>query len=103
MDSTIEVYGTDTCKDTNTTRQHLEKLGAEFEYINIDADQAAAKRVEDWNAGERKTPTVVLNTADDCGRPVILSVPGNTELDVELDKARLLPRSDAGDGSASSE
>lgn len=100
MDSSIQVYGTDTCKDTNATLRHLEQLGADFAYINIEADPAAAKKVEEWNAGERKTPTVVLNTDDDCGRPVILSVPGDTELDAELDKARLLPRSDAGDGSA---
>ena len=38
----VEVYGTDWCEDTQGTRQHLEGLGMEYQYINIEQDLGIA-------------------------------------------------------------
>lgn len=100
MQDSIEVYGTDTCKDTRAARQHLGELNVEYRYIDIANDDAAAERVKSWNSGAIRTPTIVLNPRnDDCAGPRILSVPSETTLDAELDKAQLLPKSRDGDGS----
>lgn len=101
MNSSVRIFGTDTCKDTLATRRHLEQLEVPYEYVNIELDQAASRQVEQWNGGKRKTPTVVLHSlTEDCDGPRILSVPSNTSMDAALDQAELLPRSPDGDGSS---
>ena len=100
MPEKVEVYGTDSCKDTRASREHLDALKVPYSYIDIAHDPQAAGQVEGWNSGKRRTPTIVLHSeAEDCQGPRILSVPSNGELDAELDKARLLPKSPDGDGS----
>lgn len=101
MHQSVEVYGTETCKDTISSRQHLDLLEVKYDYIDIARDAEAAQRVKAWNDGRQKTPTVVLHPrAAECEGVLILSGPSDTELDAELDKAGLLPKSSQGDGSS---
>lgn len=60
MHQSVEVYGTETCRDTISSRQHLDLLEVEYDYIDIARDAEAAQRVKAWNGGLQKTPTVVL-------------------------------------------
>lgn len=82
----IEVYGTDWCQDTQHTREHLQQLGVQYRYINIEQDQAAADWVKRQNDGEQKTPTVRLPQ-------LVLSVPSNAQLDTAM-KAKGITQGD---------
>lgn len=78
---TITVYGTETCRDTQRVRQHLEEIGLPYRFIDIDENRFADEQVRQWNGGRRRTPTMVLATGQ---RETKLAVPTNEELDREL-------------------
>jgi len=89
MDSAVTVYGTDTCEDTKRTRRHLEELGIEYRYVDLEHDPEADRMVKRLHGGRRITPTVVISSS---GRSVTLTEPGNPQLDAELDRLGLLRR-----------
>jgi mycoredoxin len=95
----ITVYGAPDCKDTTRTRRHLDDLGVDYRYIDVDEDPAASEHVEQANDGKRKTPTVVLGGTLEGGGDEVLSVPGNTELVAALERHGRLPHDAEGDGS----
>ena len=70
----VIVYGADWCPLTTASRRHLDKLGVEYEYIDIDGDPEAAKWVAEHNDGKEKKPTIKVEEA-------VLTEPSNTELD----------------------
>jgi glutaredoxin len=74
----IKVYGADWCGDTQRTLGHLDELGVDYDYINVERDERAARWVREQNDGKERKPTLEIN-----GR--ILSVPDNEELDVALE------------------
>jgi mycoredoxin len=74
---TIKVYGAGWCEDTQETRAHLDQLGVNYEYLDVDADPAAKEWVKQQNGGKQKTPTIAI-----AGR--ILVEPGIDELDAVL-------------------
>jgi glutaredoxin len=88
MGGEISVYGTDSCEDTRRTRQHLDAIGVCYRYINIVKDEAAERKVREWNAGQCITPTVVLSGN---GRTRRLSEPDADELRDALQQQGLMP------------
>lgn len=82
MKDSIQVYGADWCGDTVRTLKYLDKLGVEYNYINIDDDSEGESKVLKWNQGKRRIPT--LEVASDTSEPVVLSVPSNNDLEAEL-------------------
>jgi glutaredoxin len=54
----VRIYGADWCEDTQATLNHLDSLGVQFDYINIDQDRQAADWVRQQNGGKQKTPTL---------------------------------------------
>ncbi|HET8667081.1 MAG TPA: glutaredoxin family protein [Terriglobales bacterium] len=81
MSPEISVYGTDTCEDTTRSRQHLSSRGILYRYVNIDKDPAANRKVLEWNAGKRITPTIVISSTLGTVR---LAEPSDEELDDAL-------------------
>jgi glutaredoxin len=77
VDSPVTVYGTDWCHDTQSTRHHLDTLGVQYRYINIERDPQGERWVKLQNDGKRKMPTV------DVGGDV-LSVPDDGDLEQAL-------------------
>ena len=75
--SKIKVYGADWCHDTQRTLGHLDQLGVQYDYINVEQDPEASRWVKEQNQGKERKPTVDIN-----GR--VLSVPGNEELEAAL-------------------
>ena len=57
-DAMITVYGADWCEDTQATLYHLDSLGVQFQYIDIDQDPQAKEWVKQHNAGRQRTPTL---------------------------------------------
>ena len=78
MAERVTVYGADWCGDTVRTLRHLDKSGVNYDYINIDDDEHAEKKVIEFNKGKRRIPLVEI--ASDNGMKS-LSVPSASELD----------------------
>jgi len=79
----VKLYGADWCPLTTRARAHLEKIGVQYEYIDVEQDEAASKWVKDQNNGKEKKPTIDVDGQ-------ILSEPTNAELDQALSAKGLL-------------
>lgn len=73
----ITVYTTAWCPFTRRVRTYLEEHGLAWTEVDIEADAAAARQVEAWNAGSRTVPTVEID-----GR--VLTNPRAPQLDEAL-------------------
>jgi glutaredoxin len=82
--SQIKVYGADWCGDTRRTRRQLDSLGLVYDYIDIDADDAAEAFITAKNNGKRLTPTVDL-------KGNFLFEPTNAQLEATLREQGLIP------------
>jgi len=82
--SEVQVYGADWCEDTLRTREHLDSLGIEYDYLNVDQDAGAKQWVVQQNDGKQKTPTVKV------ANRIVLSEPSDAELDIALRKIGLI-------------
>jgi glutaredoxin len=83
MPNKLRVYGRDWCDDTQATRNHLDSLGVQYDYINIEQDAQADSWVLDQNHGKRKTPTL-----DVSGQ--VLIEPDERQLEEALRKTGLM-------------
>lgn len=81
--SQVKVFGTDTCEMTQDTREYLDRLGVIYDYIDIEADRAAAQWVRGQNGGKERTPTL-----DIAGK--ILVEPGDAQLEQVLRSKQIL-------------
>lgn len=79
----VKVYGADWCKDTQHTREFLERLGVSYKYVNIEEDERAAQWVKEQNDGKERKPVV------DVGGQV-LNVPTDHELTSALREKGLM-------------
>lgn len=61
MQPEISIYGLDTCAGTMHVREHLDRRGIGYRYVNLDKDEHADRKVREWNEGKRITPTVVIS------------------------------------------
>ena len=57
----IIMYGTDWCVDCHRSKAILKDRNIEFEYINIDEDEIAAKKIIEINKGKRIVPTLIID------------------------------------------
>jgi glutaredoxin len=84
MSERVTVYGADWCGDTRRTLRDLDRAGVGYDYIDIEVDTDAEKKVIEFNRGKRRIPLVEI--ASDDGQPVRLSVPDASELEKALKK-----------------
>jgi thioredoxin reductase (NADPH) len=56
----ITMYGTDWCPDCRRAKAFLEEYKITFDYINVEIDEDATRRVEAVNDGKRIIPTFVI-------------------------------------------
>lgn len=57
---TVLVYGTNWCEDTQASRNHLDMLGVQYRYIDIEQDPASQEWVKRQNGGKQITPTIKI-------------------------------------------
>ena len=57
----IQLYGADWCPDCRRAKAYLKENNISYEFIDVDLDEAATKRVESINNGKRIIPTVIVN------------------------------------------
>jgi mycoredoxin len=79
----VKVYGADWCEDTRHARAFLDGLGVQYQYVDIDGDEAAAAWVREHNGGKERKPTV-----DVAGQ--VLSTPTDHELTSALRERGLM-------------
>ena len=84
MSERVTVYGADWCGDTRRTLRDLDRAGVGYDYVDIEEDADAEKKVIEFNRGKRRIPLVEI--ASDDGEPVRLSVPNGSELAEALKK-----------------
>jgi glutaredoxin len=87
----LRVYGTGWCGDVARTRRRLDKLGVDYQYIDIDEDIAGEAKVIGWNDGKRRVPTLELLVM---GEVRLISVPSDSELESELRSSGFLTASE---------
>ena len=73
----IVVYGADWCPLTTRALTHLERKGLDFEYIDIEDDEDAARWVRAQNGGKERKPTIRIGDR-------ILIEPSDAEIDQAL-------------------
>jgi thioredoxin reductase (NADPH) len=88
MTPDITVYGTDHCEDTRRTREHLNRRGIQYTYVNLDKDLDAERKVVEWNRGRKLTPTLVITGHGSTQR---IAEPDNDELDALLAEYGVAP------------
>ena len=54
----VKVYGADWCEDTQHARAFLDGLGVQYQYVDIEQDERAARWVREQNGGKERKPTV---------------------------------------------
>ena len=57
----IQLYGADWCPDCRRAKSFLKDNNIAYEFIDVDLDEAATKKVEAINNGKRIIPTVIIN------------------------------------------
>lgn len=57
----ITMYGADWCPDCRRAKSFLNEHNVTFDYIDVDLDQEATKKVESINNGKRIIPTLIIN------------------------------------------
>ena len=58
---TIDFYGADWCPDCRRAKSFLKENNIEYNFIDVDLDEQATKRVEAINKGKRIIPTIIVN------------------------------------------
>jgi mycoredoxin len=61
MPLTVTLYSAPWCAYCRIAKRFLDEQGVSYTEINIDEDEAAARRVEQWNNGNRTIPTLDIN------------------------------------------
>lgn len=83
--SKVIVYGADWCGDTQRTLRHLDNLGVDYQYVDVEQDEQASAWVKEQNDGKERKPTLKI------GRSV-LSVPDQDQLEETLRTENLISK-----------
>ena len=89
MAERVVVYGADWCGDTRRAKRHLERTGVQYEFVDVDENEDAERKVIQFNSGKRRIPLVEVTGA---AGTESLSVPSESELDRAVGGGRREPR-----------
>jgi len=59
--NTIDLYGADWCPDCRRAKTFLDENKVSYNFIDVDLNESATKKVEEINKGKRIIPTVIIN------------------------------------------
>ncbi len=54
----LEIYGTDWCEETIRVREHLDRRGVPYSYVNVSRDRQAEAWLRQRCHGWLRTPTI---------------------------------------------
>ena len=61
MAASVTVYSTTWCGYCRIAKRFLDEQNVSYTEVDIEADEAAALRVEQWNQGNRTVPTIDID------------------------------------------
>ncbi|HUX03784.1 MAG TPA: glutaredoxin domain-containing protein [Acidimicrobiales bacterium] len=76
--TTLRVLGTSWCGDCARSKTFLDKNQVDYQWVDIELDEGAAREVESLNDGHRVVPTIIFPDGD------VLVEPSNAELAAKL-------------------
>lgn len=76
----IIFYGANWCPDCRKSKELLDSMGVEYEYIDLEKNPEAAKKVVEINKGFQSIPTIVFPDSH------VLVEPSNDELKKEIEE-----------------
>lgn len=79
----VMVYGADWCGVTKGTLRHLDEIGVQYAYIDVDQDAESSQWVKDRNNGKELKPTLDIEGE-------VLSAPRDYMLDDALKRHGIL-------------
>lgn len=79
MSKQIIFYGANWCPDCRRSKALLDKLGCEYEYIDLEKNPEAAQKVVEINDGYQTIPTIIFPDGK------ILVEPSNEQLKAEIE------------------
>ena len=60
---TVKVYGADWCGDCRRAKDFLQKNQIEYDFVDVDLDEQATKKIEQLNGGKRVIPTFEIGAS----------------------------------------
>lgn len=57
----VTMYSGDWCGDCRRSKKLLDSLGVAYHLIDVETDEAAAKKVRDYNGGYQSIPVIVFS------------------------------------------
>lgn len=61
MAASVTIYSTTWCGYCRIAKRFLDEQNVPYTEVDIEADEAAALRVEQWNQGNRTVPTIDID------------------------------------------
>lgn len=78
----IIFYGANWCPDCRMSKELLDSMGIKYEYIDLEKNPEAAKKVIEINKGFQSIPTIVFPDSH------VLVEPSNDELKKEIEELK---------------
>lgn len=83
--SNVTFYGADWCSDCRRSKRLLDRLGIDYAYLDVAADESAAQQAQQLS-GRQSIPVIALPNG------VLLVEPTDPELTDELERAGVTAR-----------
>ena len=81
----VTMYSAPWCGDCHNAKRAFRNAGIEFDEIDIDQNEDAAKQVIEWSGGRRVIPTILVQQ-DDLSKNVIVHNPRGHDLDALISR-----------------
>jgi mycoredoxin len=78
------MYGADWCGDCRRSKRFLDLNKIAYEYVNVETDSDAAKRIVEINDGKKSIPVILFSDGSH------LTEPSDNQLQEKLIKMRLM-------------
>lgn len=80
----ITMYGADWCGDCRRSKRFLDLNKIAYEYVNVETDSDAAKKIVEINDGKKSIPVILFSDGSH------LTEPSDNQLQEKLVKMRLM-------------
>lgn len=82
--SKIVIYGAEWCGDCRRSKRFLDRNNVAYEYINIEEDAAATKKVIEINGGMKSIPVIIFEDGTH------MTEPSDIDLQAKLEALKVL-------------
>ena len=80
----ITMYGAEWCGDCRRSKKFLDSNNVEYNYIDVEADEAASEKVIEINGGQRSIPVIIFEDGTH------MTEPSDNDLKAKLESFSIL-------------